>query len=204
MTLETLSAAIDAQFSAAAQPGPVRVESPLAALGLFSVMCRWNSETKRIDCGDIEWLTMEALQRGQRGNPEIQELYRNTRNSVPSRWDFWLIVVRSVGVRRANVDEAQLRIGLQALNDPETIICAQAAWKDARLAADPELKKFFQILAMYYLLFGQRHDPDTMQLYRVCFKENPEEFFRRVELITLLDPEDIASDLETRSKISAI
>src|SRR5262245_25190083 len=125
MTLETLSAAIDAQFSAAAQSGPVRMESPLAGLGLFSVLCQWNPDTQRVDCGGIEWLSMEALQRGQRGNPEIQELYRNTRSSLPSRWDFWLLVVRSCSIRRANMDEAQLRIALQALNDPETIILAQ-------------------------------------------------------------------------------
>ena len=204
MTLETLSGAIDAHFSAAAQPGPVRMESPLAALGLFSVLCRWNPDTKRIDCGDIEWLTMEALQRGQRNSPEFQELYRNTRNSLPSRWDFWLLVVRSSGVRRANMDEAQLRIAVQALNDPDTVLLAQTAWKNASLASDAELKKFFQIMAMYYLLLGQRHHADTMQLYRACFKDGPDELFRRVELITPLDLEDIAVDLESRRKASSV
>ena len=204
MTLETLSGAIDAQFSAAAQAGPLRLESPLAALGLFSVMCRWSPDTKRIDCGDIEWLSMEMLQRGQTGNAEVQELYRSFRNSFPSRWDFWLVVVRSSGVRRANFDEAQVRIALQGLNDPESIAFAQTSWKDARLAPDPELKKFFQVLAMYYLLLGQRHSADTMQLYRACFKDNPDELFRRVELVIPLDVEDIASDLETRRKASSI
>ena len=198
MAHDTLNAAIDSQFSATAQSGPIPMESPLAALGLFSLFCQWNPQTMRIDCGDIEWMSMETLTRGQRGNAEVQDLYHNTRKMMSSRWDFWLLVVRACGSRRANLDEAQLRLGLQALNQPDTILLSQAAVKSARLASDPELKKFFQILTMYYLLLGQRQSADTMQLYRACFKEDPEEFFRRVEIISPLDVEDIAISLETK------
>jgi hypothetical protein len=204
MAHETLSAAIDSQFSAGAQAGSIPAESPLAALGLLSILCQWNPHTMRIDSSDIEWVSMEMLVRGQRSSPELQDLYRSTRNGMPSRWDFWLLVVRASGSRRANIDEAHIRIALQGLNQPESIATAQAAWKSSRLTADPELKKFFQILAMYYLLAGQRHSADTMQLYRACFKETPDELFRRVELITPLDVEDIAIDLESRKKAGTL
>jgi len=200
MPFETFSAAIDSQFSAAAQPGPIQLESPLAALGLFSIFSRWIPSLNRVDCGDIEWISMETLVRGQRSNPEIQDLYRSTRNSMSSRWDFWLLAVRSCGTRRSNMDEAHIRIALQALNQPDTIALSQSAWKSSRLLPDPELKKLFQILSMYYLLLGQRHSADTMQLYRACFKENPEELFRRVDLMAPLDVEGIAIDLETKKK----
>src|SRR5262245_8942427 len=146
MSHELLSAAIDSQFSAAAQSGPIPVESPLAALGLFSLFCQWNPETRKIDCGDIEWLSIEQLSRGQRNNPEVQELFRTARNSFSSRWDFWLLVVRSSASRRPNYDEAQIRIASQAMNEIDSIIWAQSAWKASQLLPDPELKKYFQIL----------------------------------------------------------
>jgi hypothetical protein len=198
MTTEAVSAAIDFQFSAAAQSGPIAPESPLAALGLFTLLCHWNAETKRVECGDIEWLSMETLVRGQRENHEIQELYRAVRNNLPSRWDFWLIVVRASGSRRANFDEAQIRIALQALNQPDSIAYAQWAWSASKLSADPESKKYFLILAMFYLLAGQRSSADSMQLYRACFREDSEELFRRLERVRPLDIEDIAIELETQ------
>jgi hypothetical protein len=204
MAHETLSAAIDSQFSAAAQAGSIPPESPLAALGLLSIFCQWNPHTLRIDSSEIEWVSMEMLARGQRSSPELQDLYRSTRNGMPSRWDFWLLIVRACGSRRANIEEAHIRLALQGLNQAESIASAQAAWKSARLTGDPELKKFFQILAMYYLLAGQRHSADTMQLYRACFKETPDELFRKVELITPLDIEDIAIDLESRKKAGTL
>jgi len=197
MSFEAVSAAVDSQFSAAAQSGPIPLESPLAALGLFTLLCRWNAEAGRVECGDIEWISMEMLLRGQRANPEIQELYRNCRNNLSSRWDFWLLVLRSCGGRRPNYDEVQIRIAWQALNEPETIQSAQWAWKTAGFLTEPEPKKFFQILSMYYLLVGQRHSADTMQLYRACFRQDPEELFRRVEMITPIDLEEIALELES-------
>ena len=200
MTFENVSAAIDFQFSAAAQPGPLAQASPLAALGLFTYLCRWNPQTKTVECGDIEWLSMETLLKGQTGNPSFQELYRSCRNSFPSRWDFWLLVVRSAGIRPANHDEAQLLMVHQGLNDPNTIALARWACKASKGTADPESKKFFQILAMYYLLLGQRHSADTMQLYRACFKADADEFFRRLEMLTPIDVEDIAIDLEAGSR----
>ena len=200
MTFEDVTAAIDFQFSAAAQPGPLAQASPLAALGLFSYLCRWNPQTKTVECGDIEWLSMETLLRGQAGNPAFQELYRSCRNSFPSRWDFWLLVVRSSGNRPANHDEAQLRMVHQALNDPNTIALARWAGKASKGTADPESKKFFQILAMYHLLFGQRQSADTMQLYRACFKADSDEFLRRLEMLTPIDVEDIAIDLDAGSR----
>jgi hypothetical protein len=204
MTHDTLSSIIDSQFGAAAQAGPIHPESPLAALGLLALFSQWNPHTMRIDFGDIEWISMETLGRGQQNCPEVQELYRATRSGMPSRWDFWLLVVRSCGARRANLDEAQIRMCLQALNEPESINFSQAAWKASRLLTDPELKKFFQIVSMYHLLMGQRHSADTMQLYRACFKESPDELFRRVELITPLDLEEIAIDLESRRKVAGL
>lgn len=200
MTFEDVSAAIDFQFSAAAQPGPLAEKSPLAAIGLFTFLCRWNPQTKTVECGDVEWLSMEMLLKGQSGNPTFEELYRNCRSSFSSRWDFWLLVVRSSGNRPANHDEAQLRMIHQALNEPNTISLARWACKAFKGTADPENKKFFQILAMYHLLFGQRQSADTMQLYRACFKSDADELFRRLEMLTALDIEDVAIDLETASK----
>jgi hypothetical protein len=200
MTLELLSAAIDSQFSSAARPGPIAEESPLAAIGLFSYLCRWNAQTNRIECGDIEWISMEMLVRGQRSNPDVQELYRKYRNSLPSRWDFWLLVVRSCGSRSPNQDEAQVRMIYQAQNNHDTIRSSQWAWKAAKQIPDPETKKFFQILSMYYLLLGQRQSADTMQLYRACFKNDATELFRRVEMITPLDIEDIVIELDSARK----
>src|SRR5262249_48536651 len=115
-------------------------------------------------------------------------------------WDFWLLVVRSSGNRPPNNDEAQLRMIHQALNDPNTIAQARWACRASRATSDPESKKFFQILAMYYLLLGQRHSADTMQLYRTCLKSAPDEFFRGVEILTPLDIEDIAIDVEAATK----
>ena len=203
MTLEVLSAAIDSQFSAAAQPGPIAEESPLAAIGLFSYLCRWNAQTNRMECGDIEWISMEMLLRGQRSNPEVRELYRNCRNSMSSRWDFWLLVVRSCGSRSPNQDEAQLRTIYQALNNPDSSRSSQWAWKAAKQIPDPESRKFFQILSMYHLLLGQRQSADTMQLYRACFKNDADELFRRVEMIAPLDIEDIVIELDTVRKARA-
>jgi hypothetical protein len=200
MPFEDASAAIDFQFSAAAQPGPLAEKSPLAALGLFTYMCRWSPQTKTIECGDVEWLSMEMLLKGQAGNRTFEELYRSCRNSFSSRWDFWLLVVRSSGNRPPNHDEAQLRIIHQALNDPTSIALARWACKASRGTTDPENKKFFQILTMYYLLFGQRQSADTMQLYRACFKSDPDELFRRLEVLTPLDIEDVAIDLEAASR----
>ena len=196
MTLETVSTAIDVQFSVTARPGPVPVESPLGALGLFGNLCQWNPQTKRVECGDIEWISMETLLRGQQSNPEIQQIYRDCRNTFSSRWDFWLLVVRACGTRRANHDEAQIRMTSQILNEPETIKYAQWAWKAAKQLADVEAKKFFQILSMYYLLLGQRQNADTMQLYRACFRHDADELFRRVELIVPLDLEEVLIELE--------
>jgi hypothetical protein len=85
----------------------------------------------------------------------------------------------------------------QALNNPDTITSSQWAWKAAKHTPDPETRKFFQILSMYHLLLGQRQSADTMQLYRACFKNDAEELFRRVEMITPLDIEDIAIELDT-------
>jgi len=200
MTPEAVTAAIDFQFSAAAQPGPLADESPLGALGLFTCFCHWNPKTKRVECGDLEWLSMEMLLRGQKFNPEVQELYRNCRNSFSSRWDFWLLVLRSCGSRMPNHDEAQLRIIHQALNDPDNTALSRWACKASRAATDTESKKFFQILAMYYLLFGQRQNADTMQLYRACFRNDPDELFRRVEMIRPIDIEDIAIELGSTGK----
>src|SRR5262249_34202957 len=132
MAFEDVSAAIDFQFSAAAQPGPLSEASPLAALGLFTYLCRWNPQTKTVDCGDVEWLSIEALLKGQAANPTFQELYRKCRASFPSRWDFWLLVVRSSGNRPANHDEAQLRMIHQALNDPNTVALARWAYKASK------------------------------------------------------------------------
>ena len=197
MTMEAFNAAIDSQFSAAAQIGPIALESPLAALGLFSHQCQWNPQTRKVECGDIEWLSMEMLLRGQRSNPEVQEIYRNCRNNLPSRWDFWLLVVRSCGSRKANLDEAHIRIAGQALNDPDSLRSGRWALKALGFMSDPEGKKFFQILSMYYLLAGQRHNADTMQLYRACFRHEPEELFRRVETIAPIDLEDIVIEFES-------
>jgi hypothetical protein len=197
MTLDDVSAAIDFQFSAAARPGEIASESPLGALGLFTYLCHWNPQTKTVECGDIEWLSMEMLLRGQARNPAFQELYRNCRNSFSSRWDFWLLVVRSSGNRPANLDEAQLRMILQAINEPNTIALSRWACRASNLTTDPESRKFFQVLAMYYLLLGQRQSADTMQLYRSCFKSDPDELFRRIELLAPLDIEDVVIDLET-------
>jgi hypothetical protein len=149
-----------------------------------------------VECGDVEWLSMEMLLRGQAYNPDFQELYRKCRSSFSSRWDFWLLVLRSCGNRPANHDEAQVRMAYQAINDPNSIILARWAFKASKDVTDTESRKFFQILAMYYLLFGQRQSADTMQLFRACFKEDPEEFFRRLEVMRPLDIEDIAIDLE--------
>jgi len=200
MTFEDTSAAIDFQFSAAAQPGALSEKSPLAALGLFTYLCRWSPQTKTVECGDVEWLSMEMLLKGQAGNRTFEELYRSCRSSFSSRWDFWLFVVRSSGNRPANHDEAQLRMIQQALNEPNTISSARWACKASKGTADPENKKFFQILAMYFLLFGQRHSADTMQLYRACFKGDPDELFRRLEMLTPIDIEDVAIDLEAASR----
>jgi hypothetical protein len=196
MTIEGFSSAIDSQFGAAAQAGAISEESPLSALGLFSYMCHWDAHTRKIECGDIEWISMEMLLRGQRFNPEIQELYRNCRNGLSSRWDFWLLVVRSCGTRRPNHDEAQIRIISQTLNYPETISSSRWAWKAAKETTDLESKKFFQILSMYHLLLGQRDSADSMQLYRACFRSDPDELFRRVDLIAPLDIEEVVIDLE--------
>ena len=54
MTFEDVSAAIDFQFSAAAQSGPLAEKSPLAAIGLFTFLCRWSPQTKTVECGDVE------------------------------------------------------------------------------------------------------------------------------------------------------
>ena len=203
MTPETVSAAIDFQFSVAAQPGPIPLESPLAALGLFGYLCQWNTQTKRVECGDIEWVTMETLLRGQRSNPEIQQMYRDCRNSFSSRWDFWLLVVRACGTRRANPDEAQIRMTWQILNEPETIKYSQWAWKAATQLPDLETRKFFQILSMYHLLRGQRHHADTMQLYRACFRHDATELFRRLESLVPLDLEAVLIELEPLRGLSA-
>ena len=200
MAFEDVSAAIDFQFSAAAQPGPLSESSPLGALGLFTYLCRWNAQTKTVDCGDVEWLSIEMLLKGQAGIPAFQELYRSCRNSFSSRWDFWLLVVRSAGNRPPNHDEAQLRMIHQALNDPNTIALARWASKASKGTTDPENKKFFQILAIYYLLFGQRQSADTMQLYRACFRSDADEFFRRLEMLTPLDIEDVAIDIEAATR----
>jgi hypothetical protein len=200
MAFEDVSAALDFQFSAAAQLGPLAEESPLSALGLFTYLCRWNSQTKTVECGDVEWLSMEMLLKGQTSNRPFQDLYRSCRSSFSSRWDFWLLVVRSSGNRPPNNDEAQLRMIHQALNDSNTIAHARWACKAAKGTTDPEAKKFFQILAMYYLLLGQRHSADTMQLYRACFKSDADEFFRRLEMLTPIDIEDIAIELEAPAK----
>jgi hypothetical protein len=200
MAFEDVSAAIDFQFSAAAQPGSLAEGSPLAALGLFTYFCRWNPQTKTVECGDVEWLSMEMLLKGQASNRAFQDLYRSCRSSFSSRWDFWLLVVRSSGNRPPNNDDAQLRMIHQALNDPNTIAQARWAGRASRGTTDPESKKFFQILAMYYLLVGQRHSADTMQLYRACFKSDPDEFFRRLEMLTPLDIEDIAIDIEAATR----
>jgi hypothetical protein len=196
MAFEAVSAAIDSQFSAAARPGPLAEGSPLGALGLFTYLCRWNAQAKTVECGDVEWLSMEMLLRGQTYNREFQDLYRSCRNSFSSRWDFWLLVVRSCGSRGPNQDEAQVRMMYQALNEPHTIARARWAVKASKSVTDTESRKFFQLIAMYYLLFGQRQNADTMQLFRACFKSDPEEFFRRLDLMKPLDIEDIAIDLE--------
>lgn len=201
MTLEAVSTAIDSQFSAAAQPGPLADGSPLGALGLFTCLCYWNSKTKKVECGDLEWLSMEMLLKGQKFNPECQQLYRNCRSSFSSRWDFWLLVVRSCGSRTPNHDESQLRIIHQALNDPDSVALSRWAHRAYRAATDTESKKYFQILAMYYLLSGQRHSADTMQLYRACFAKDPDELFRRVELIRPIDIEDIAIELNSPGRL---
>ena len=196
MTLETVSTAIDVQFCVTARPGPVPVESPLGAIGLFGSLCQWNTQTRKVECGDIEWISMETLLRGQQSNPEIQQMYRDCRNTFSSRWDFWLLVVRASGTRRANHDEAQIRMTWQILNEPETIKYSQWAWKAATQLPDPEARKFFQILSMYHLMVGQRHNADTMQLYRACFRYDAEELFRRVELVVPLDLEEVLIELE--------
>ena len=201
MIPDAFSVAIDSHFTVAAQPGPLLESSPLAALGLFTCLCRWDPQTNTVQCGDVEWLSMEMLLRGQAHNPSFQELYRNSRNTFSSRWDFWLRVIRSCGNRPANHDEAQIRMVYQALNNPDTIASARWACKALRTTSDPESKKFFQILAMYYLLFGQRHSADTMQLFRACFNCDPDEFFRRLEIIKPIDIEDIAIDIEAAARI---
>jgi hypothetical protein len=200
VTPDAVSAAIDSQFSAAAGPGSLSESSPLGALGLFTCLCHWDPQTKTVECGDVEWLSMEMLLRGQAHNPAFQDLYRNSRNTFSSRWDFWLLVTRSCGNRPPNYDEAQIRMVYQALNDPSTIASARWACKALKAATDTESKKFFQIVTMYYLLFGQRHSADTMQLFRACFKNDPDEFFRRLEIIKPLDIEDIAIDVEVAGR----
>ena len=55
---------------------------------------------------------------------------------------------------------------------------------------------------MYHLLAGQRHNADTMQLYRACFRHEPDELFRRVEAIAPIDLEEIVMELETTKERS--
>jgi hypothetical protein len=173
------SIGFDWQFNANAAVGDIKPESPLMALYLLTELCRYDPASGVVICDpQADSLTVGSLIVGQEHNPAAQQQYRDCRGQHVSLWDFWLLVVRSHGGRTPNFDQARASISWQAQNNPNSINNARSHWLTAihsNISSEP--KKYFQIMSMYYLLRGQRHNADVMQNYRACFARDAVQLF---------------------------
>lgn len=103
-------------------------------------------------------VALDTLKYGQRQNPHVMQLYQDGFDSLTN---FWELLCRA---STWQPDFAELQINLN--------------WqKDNNLNSLTESDRNFQVggsvAGMYYLMDGQRHNPNVMNLYRACFDANP-------------------------------
>lgn len=124
-----------------------------------------------------EAVVMGALKSGQRHNASAMKSYDDCRSQQPSIFDFMIVVVSAAPGLPSNFNEAKLNIDWQKDNNAQSINDAKQDWDQSMQVANSQAKKFFQVKAMMDLMFGQRHNPPVMRLYRACFRDDASRLF---------------------------
>lgn len=189
---------IDWQFNVNTQAGDLKNESPLSAMSIFVApgIVRYQPGQGLIyDSAGLDWALMETLVYGQRHNPPAQQSYRDCRVQSASLWRFWERVPRAAYGRPSDYGAAAVNIAWQRQANPESVANAHASWASASAVPEPDARTFFSITAMYYLLIGQRHSADAMQLYRACFRDDANRLFTLVSLVQTETPEAVLRNI---------
>jgi hypothetical protein len=121
--------------------------------------------------------SLDFLIVGQRHNPHAQQTYRDCAQQLGID-KFMMQVVLGAPGQSCNLGEVETNVRWENDNNRNAILYSHGWWtkSDGSRNQDP----LAQAGSMYWLLFGQRHNPDVQRLYRACFTSNPDGLFALV------------------------
>jgi hypothetical protein len=194
---------VDWQFNVNAwegQAGPA--ESPLL-LGVdsFYLYRHYDIATQRmaLNYPEADHDAIEALTYGQGHNPPAQQTYRDCA-AQRGIYPFFRLVVSAAPGRRSNFAEARNNLSWQVGANPESINNAHNSWLSAQNVTNAQAKDYFMVQAMWFLMMGQHHNAGVMQLYRACFRDDPDQLFKMVTFLDLRNPEQKLQEIMRAKK----
>jgi hypothetical protein len=141
-----------------------------------NIMWQWNNNPFSILNALQAWfedkdLALKKLKEGQANNKNGQHLYDVAAKTLP---DFWNLVFYSTW-SKADFSALESNLAWQWQNNWDSLSKSEKAWH-----TNPKQEKW----AYYYLLWGQRDNPNALNLYRACWNENKEKVMSIVNKIS--------------------
>jgi len=117
---------------------------------------------------------LDALILGHKGDAGAQQSYRDCyRELGPEKFGD---LITAATTRTCDLKEAEVNIRWQHDNNFASLRDSISYWNDRK-----EPFKRYDLMALYYVLSGQRHNDNTMNLYRACFRDKKTELFQIVD-----------------------
>lgn len=112
---------------------------------------------------DSDENAFKMLLNGQRHNPPVQQQYKLCRAFLGAK-GFWTTVCRTAIYKSSNHAGDKANIGWQKHENSTSIQKAKSAFSVGN-----------EVAGMYWLMWGQRHNPGVMEGYRASFRDKPQD-----------------------------